>query len=177
MFLKKLKTKLKIRAARKYLKQELKSPSNILVGGEGIQTIGCIVDLEKFDSVDSFYELISEFSLRPNSVKIIGYKEYYDKTSPYATPVISDDDLGWDAKIENGYALEFLSREYDLLINYFTEEKLMLQLMTVKTKARFKVGFGEVDKSFNDLILNTPINDFQTFKKEMKKYLRVLNKI
>ena len=95
----------------------------------------------------------------------------------YSTPVFSDKDLGWKANIENSYALEFLNREYDLLVNYYTDEKLLLQLMTLKTKARLKVGFGRVDKNLNDLILNTPIKDFQTFKKELRKYLRVLNEI
>jgi len=49
--------------------------------------------------------------------------------------------------------------------------------MTLNTRARLKVGFGSVDKNLNDLILNTPIEDFQTFKKELGKYLRVLNEI
>ena len=62
-------------------------------------------------------------------------------------------------------------------ISSLDNEKLLLQLMTLKTKARLKVGFGNVDKKLNDLILNTPIEDFQTFKKELGKYLRVLNEI
>ncbi|GGW43111.1 DUF6913 domain-containing protein [Arenibacter certesii] len=177
MFLKKIKNKLKVRAARKYLRQELGSPSDTQNGGVGIGSIGCIVDLDKFNDTDSFYEFVEEFSLRPNSVKVIGYKEFYDKNSPYSTPVFSDKDLGWEANIENSYALEFLGREYDLLVNYYSEDKLLLQLMSIKTKARLKVGFGEVDKNFNDLILNTPIDDFKTFKMELKKYLRVLNEI
>ena len=80
-------------------------------------------------------------------------------------------------KIENGYALEFLSREYDLLINYYTEEKLLLQLMTLKAKSRIKVGFGGVDEKLNDLIIKTSLGDFKTFKAELKKYLVILNEI
>ena len=53
----------------------------------------------------------------------------------------------------------------------------MLQLMTVKTQARVKVGFKEVDQKLNDLILEMPIKDFKTFKLELKKYLKVLNEI
>ena len=123
------------------------------------------------------YQFVDDFSLRPNSVKIIGYKNYYDKNSPYATPMFSDKDLGWKGNIENGYALEFLNREYDLLINYYTKEKLLLQLMTVKAKARINVGFGGVDKNLNDLIINTTLEDFKTFKAELKKYLFILNEI
>lgn len=177
MFLKKLKEKLKIKAARTFLKQGLNRPSPIVEREKGIHSVGCIVDLDKFDHADLFYEFVDEFSLHPNAVKIIGYKEFYDKNSPYSTPVFSDKDLGWKANIENSYALEFLNREYDLVVNYYTDDKLLLQLMTLKTRARLKVGFGEVDKNLNDLIMNTPMEDFRTFKQELGKYLRILNEI
>lgn len=177
MFVKKLKGELKIKAGRKFLKEALKSPLPVVNREKGISSVGCIVDLDRFDHANLFYEFVEEYSLHPNSVKIIGYKGFYDKNSPYSTPVFSDKDLGWKANIENSYALEFLNREYDLLVNYYTDDKLLLQLMTVRTKARLKVGFGEVDRNLNDLIMNTPIEDFRTFKQELGKYLRILNEI
>ncbi len=177
MFLKGLKDKFKHKSGLKYLKEELKKPPSRIQRSKGITSIGCIVDLDKFDNVELFYGLVDEYSLRPNAVKIIGYKSFYDKNSPYATPVFSDKDLGWGGAIENSYALEFLNREYDMLINYYTEDNLLMKLMTLKTRARINVGFGEVDKNLNDLILNTSMKDFKTFKKELQKYLVVLNEI
>ena len=172
-----LKDKFKVKSGKKYLKEELNNLQGLNTSNKGIQTIGCIVDLDSFDHTDVFYELLEEFSLAPNAIKIIGYKSYYDKNSPYATPIFSDKDLGWKGDIENSYALEFLTREYDLLINYYTSENLLMQLMTIKTKARIRVGFGEVDKVYNDLILNVPYKDFSLFKQELSKYLKVLNEI
>lgn len=177
MFLKGLTDKFKYKSGLKYLKKELENPSETIQRRKGISSLGVIVDLDKFDKSDLFFEFVEEFSLRPNAVKIIGYKNYYDKNSPYATPVFSDKDLGWNGKIENSYALEFLGREYDLLVNYYTSQNLLMQLMTIKTKARIKAGFPEVDSVYNDIILGTPIKDFKTFKYELKKYLRVLNEI
>lgn len=177
MFLKGIKDKFKYKSGLKYLKQELKGPQDTVERSRGITSVGVIVDLDKFDKSELFFELVDDYKLRPNAVKIIGYKSYYDKNSPYATPVFSDKDLGWNGDIENSYALEFLSREYDLLINYYTEANLMLQLMTIKTKARINVGFSEVDKDYNDIILQSPHTDFATFKSELKKYLTVLNEI
>ena len=52
-----------------------------------------------------------------------------------------------------------------------------MQLMSIKTKARFRVGFREIDSYFNDLILDLPLQDFKLFKQELKKYLGVLNEI
>ena len=53
----------------------------------------------------------------------------------------------------------------------------MMKLLSVKTPARLKVGLGAQDPKVNDLILNTPLNDFKLFKGELKKYLKILNEI
>ncbi len=172
-----IKDRFKYKSSLKFLKEELKKPFVEVKRTKGITSIACLVDLDKFDDADKFFDFVEEFAIRPNAVKIIGYKKYYDKNSPYSTPVFSDKDLGWKGSIENSYVLEFLSREYDLLVNYYTEENLMLQLMSIKTKARVRVGFKEVDPRFNDLIIDSPIKNFKTFKQELKKYLKVLNEI
>jgi len=177
MFLKSLTEKIKFKAGKKALKQGLKESSRLVSPNKGISSIGCIVDLDEVTDTAQFYEFIEEFSLRSNAVQIIGYKKHHDKNSPYTTAIFTDKDLGWGGKIENSHVSEFLGREYDLLVNYYTKDKLLLQLMTIKAKTKLKVGFGEVDKNLNDLILNIPIKDFQTFKKELAKYLRVLNAI
>nr|WP_313782327.1 hypothetical protein [Allomuricauda aequoris] len=155
----------------------MEKPSLPLAREKGITSIGCIVDVDHFANAEAFYELIEEFSLRPNAIKIIGYKREYDKNSPYAIQMFSDRDLGWKGQIENGYVLEFLGREYDMLINYYDEDNLMMKLLSVKTPARLKVGLGSQDSKVNDLILNTPLKDFKLFKSELKKYLKVLNEI
>lgn len=174
MILKGLTEKFKQKSGARYLRQQLQKPRESGERSQGIQVVGVLVDLERFDNPERFYELIESFSLRPNAVKIIGYKRSYDKNSPYATPVFSDKDLGWHGQIENSYALEFLSREYDLLINYFADENLMMQLMSIKVKAQMRVGFAGVDPVYNDLILGCDPADFGLFKSELKKYLTVL---
>ncbi|PIF01350.1 MAG: hypothetical protein CR994_02005 [Maribacter sp.] len=177
MFLKGIRNKLKHKSGRKFLREELSLAPKTIDRPNGIKSIGCIVDLDNFENPELFFEFVEEYNLRPNAVKIIGYKSYHDNNSPYSTPIFSDKDLGWKGKIENSYALEFLSRDYDLLINYYNEDKLLLQLMTVRTNARIKIGFQEIDQNLNDLILGLPFRDFEMFKLELKKYLKVLNEI
>ncbi len=177
MFLRGLKDKFKYKSGLKFLREELKSPPSAPQRPKGISSIGVIVDLDAFDRAERFQEFIEAFGLRPNAVKVIGYRGFYDTNSPYATPVFSEKDLGWHGVIENSYASEFLSREYDLLVNYYDSTNLMLQLMSIKTRARLRVGLGGLDKSFNDLILHVPMGDFPTFKKELHKYLKVFKEL
>lgn len=177
MFLQALKDKFKQKSGEKYLKNELLTSPRTEITRSGLNLVGVIADLDTVQNAEAFYRLIDLFHLRPNAVKIMGYRAFYDKNSPYSTPVFSDKDLGWGGAVENSYALEFLSKEYDLLINYYTKDALVLKLMTVKTKARIKVGFPEVDPNLNDLIIQTPMNDINTFNSELKKYLKVMNEI
>ncbi len=177
MFLKGIKDKFKQKSGRKFIQQALSKPAPVSTRSKGVRKIGCIVDLDKFDKADVFYEFLEAFKLQPNAVKIIGYKNYYDKNSPYATPVFSDKDLGWKGDIENSYALEFLNMEYDVLVNYYNENNLLLNLMSIKTRARLKVGFKQIGPEFNDLILDIPMSDFKIFKTELKKYLGVLKEL
>ncbi len=177
MGLRGLQDKFKVKSGRKHLEEELERPAIVVSRKKGIAAIGCIVDVDAFSNAETFYELIDDFSLRPNAIKIIGYKRDFDKNSPYAIQMFTDRDLGWKGKIENGYVLEFLGREYDMLINYYTDDNLMMKLLSVRTPARLKVGLGSVDSKINDLILNTQLDDFHTFKAELKKYLKILKEI
>jgi hypothetical protein len=177
MTFKGLRDKFKYKSGVKYLQQELKHFPAGVKRKPGIHSVGVIVDLERFDREERFYELVSSLKLQPNAIKIIGYREFYDKNSPYATPVFADKDLGWKGVIENSYALEFLSREYDLLINYFDEPRLMLHLMSIKAKAAFRIGFSGVDPVYNDLILEIPMNEFDVFQQELKKYLALMDQL
>ena len=97
--------------------------------------------------------------------------------SPFGIQFCTDKDLGWNGTIENGFVSEFVDREYDVLINYYTDDKLVLKILTARTNARIKVGFPSVDAKLNDLIFDTPIKNFDVFKTELKKYLKVLNEI
>ncbi|RDY61318.1 DUF6913 domain-containing protein [Flagellimonas nanhaiensis] len=177
MFFKGLQDKFKVKSGQKFLQEEMQKPPTEVTREKGVSSIGCIVDVDSFQNAEVFYDLIDEYSLRPNAIKIIGYKREYDKNSPYAIQIYSDKDLGWKGEIENGYVLEFLGREYDMLINYYDQDNLMMKLLSVKTQARIKVGLGALDPKINDLILNTPLNDFALFKSELKKYLKVLNEL
>ena len=50
----------------------------------------------------------------------------------------------------------------------------MMQLLSLKVKARMRIGFAGIDPAYNDLIFGGDPTDFGLFKAEIKKYLAVL---
>ena len=73
--------------------------------------------------------------------------------------------------------VQFLDINFDLLINYYEQEKPVVMMASALSKAKFKVGFASVDKRVNHLIIDTSPHDFQIFDDELFKYLKILNRI
>jgi len=48
--------------------------------------------------------------------------------------------------------------------------------LSIKSQAKFKVGFDTVDKRVNHFIIKTLVEDFNEFVLELFKYLKILNK-
>lgn len=177
MIFKAIQGKFKAKSGFKYLENELSKSRFFSNCKKGVSSIGCIIDTNIFPNHEAFNELITDFGLPPNGVKIIGYKKDNITNSIFGVQFCTDKDLGWNGAIESRFVSEFFDKEYDVLINYYTNDKLMLKLMTARTKARIKVGFVSVDTRLNDLIFDIPITNFKVFKTELTKYLKVLNEI
>lgn len=171
-----IQDRFKVKSGQKYLEDELKKPRQAS-DKKGISSVACIVDMDAFAGVEVFQSLRKKLQLNPNALHIMGYKRGHDKNGMFSVPFCIDKDLGWNGSIENGDFAEFSGRQYDVLINYFEEDRLVLKLMSAKTNARIKVGLKGADKAINDLIFDCQLNDFETFLKELKKYLRILNEI
>lgn len=176
MIFKTIQDKFKAKSGYKYLEDELKKTRPV-TEKKGVSSIACIVDMDKFGNAEVFQSLRQQMGLKPNAVHVMGYKRGQDKHGMFSIPFCTDKDLGWNGSIENGDFSEFSGREYDVLINYFIEDRLVLKLMSTKVNARIRVGLKEADSEMNDLIFDCKLNDFNTFKGELEKYLRILNEL
>lgn len=176
MIFKGIQDRFKAKSGEKYLEDELKK-KRYFSDKRGVSSIACVVDMDKFADADVFQSLRQQMGLQPNAVHVMGYKRGQDKHGMFSIPFCTDKDLGWNGSIENGDFSEFSGREYDVLINYFTEDRLVLKLMSTKVNARIRVGLKEADNEMNDLIFDCKLNDFNTFKVELEKYLRILKEL
>ena len=66
---------------------------------------------------------------------------------------------------------------FDLLISYYRPNKYALNIVTAMSKANFKVGLSVEDKRLHDLIIDINPKEINTFRMEIIKYLKTLNRI
>lgn len=177
MFLKSIKVKLKERAAKLALGTYLTRNTRQSNTEQSLKTVGCIVNLDEFPEVERLKELQSLLDLRPGGLKIIGFSAQEDAHNLYGQAFFTRENLAWKGVIDNGDVREFLAMKYDLLVNFYSADELLLKLLTVQVTSNFNVGFSELDVRLNDLIFQLKLGNFESFKKELVKYLKVLNKI
>ena len=172
MFLKGFKEK----SIKKCINETLAN-RKVSINNNVIKSLGVIINIEEIDDLEPFRNLAETLNIRPNKFKIIAYTTV-KKDALYAWDVcFNPNDFGWHGKIKNIELETFLDSNFDALISYYTSDVLELKLMTVISKAQFKIGNLQEDERINDLIIKTNLNDFITFKKELIKYLNRLNKI
>jgi len=171
MFLKGIKRK----SAQKYITKALKA--NVNNQGGKIKNLAVLVDATIYPDFPFFNELAEVFGIPKESIEVLYYHCDKKVAEQFSGDVFTDAELGFNAALKNECITGFVNKEYDALLNFYNEDNLMLNLVSVKSKAKFKFGFSGVKEGLNDFSVATELNNISVFTFELKKYLSILNKI
>ena len=138
-----------------------------------IKTLACIVDPKLSISVDNFIDLSHSINLQEKDLKIITFQENRNSFNVFSSMNITPSCVTYFGNLDGKDSLEFISFEYDILINFFKSNKF-LTLLSSKTKANFRVGFDSVNSDLNDLIFSEKLKKYSEFKYELIKYLKMI---
>lgn len=166
----------KEKSIKKYI-NKLLSQAHENASDNKIVSIGVILNIDEIDNFEWFKELASFLNVHHNKLKIIAFSIQKNDSLRSWEDCYHPIDIGWRGTIKNGGLESFLDTKFDALISYYEADVTELKLLTTLSKAQFKIGILESDERINDLIIHTKLKDFNIFKKEIFKYLTVLNKI
>ena len=155
MFLKGLQHKL----AKKVLTKKLNKTTTKEVEAAPIKTVGIIVNA---DVTEDFQHIVKSLQLNVE-IEVMCYHKAFQKTREVNYPVFYEKDFGWKGKAKTTELAEFLNKPYDLLISYYSDEILPLQLASGLQKANFKVGIAGSNQEIHDVIIQTKENEVTTF--------------
>ena len=142
-----------------------------------IQTVGVLIDETTFSNKEEFIQKLLDYGISIENLSVLVFKDNYRKKEEVLDPHFSFKNISWLGTIESQQVKDFVSKDFDLLISYYTENKAPLRLVTHLSKAKFKVGFVSVDNRYNHFLIDTQIENYTLFTNEMFKYLRILNKL
>ena len=138
-----------------------------------IKTIGCIIDPMFPVEVSNFIKLVHRIGLKEKDLKLITFQENDNGFNIFSNMNITPKSISYTGNLTGKDSLEFISYDYDLLINFFKFNDV-LTLLSSKVNAKFRVGFSSVDSRLNDLIFSEKIKKFKEFDSELIKYLRII---
>ncbi len=147
------------------------------ISSKRIESVGIVLNMSEYNDFESFRIFFEELKINPNKIKIIGFVEDPKLLEMSRELLFSEKQIGWKGKIKNNELQSFLNTPFDILVSYFKNDNLELNLILALSKANFKVGISNKDERFYDLILNVLPNQFNVFTKELIKYLTILKKI
>ncbi|MBP6039486.1 MAG: hypothetical protein KA523_04715 [Flavobacterium sp.] len=142
-----------------------------------IASVGLLVDESYFSNTEALVDQIVLQGIDKEQIKILVYKDKIKSKEIIASPFLSLKNISFTGEINKKEVIDFLETPFDLLINYYDVNKYALVLLSVQSKANFKVGFDTVDKRVNHFILKMLVDQYELFTSELFKYLKILNKI
>lgn len=164
--------------AREYNRERL---NRKIVTLNQAKRIGILFDA----SEESDYKLVADFvkslQSKQKQVKALGYINA--KEIPrYCIPMLSYDfytskNLNWYHKPSGDFINDFISTEYDLLLDLHMDESLQSLHIAACSQAFFKVGrFSEQNARFYDFMIDTRGQEgLQNYIHQITHYLNILN--
>jgi hypothetical protein len=147
------------------------------VNSTKVKTIAVLLNAIEFNNFEVFNNFFEELNLKSPKHKIIAFTTDDKFEASQWETYFRPKDFGWKGKINNVDLQSFMDEDYDVLISYYKNETLALNLITAKSKANLKVGLSRSDERLYDLIIDLNPKDITVFKTEFKKYLNILNKL
>ena len=172
MFFKRIKTK----SSQKFLTTVLKTRVKDFKDGK-LASVGIIFDYGNFQDYDFFKLMFTDLGLSMNRLRFIALIDS-DKAHPNSWDAFySKENFDWLGHCKNAEVNEFINYPFDLLLSYYKPNNYELNIVTAMSKANLKVGLSSEDNRLHDIILDVEPKDIDTFKTELVKYLKTLNKI
>jgi len=172
MFLKRFKDK----SNQKYVNKLLREREVFIKDGE-IKTVGVLLNAYEFAEVEVFHDFLRGLDIQQARTRIVSFVSDAKASKELWGAYFNPDHIGWNGKISHPDLQIFVDTDYDLLLCFYKESHLELDLIAAESKANLKVGISRDKSEFFDLIIDVPTHDFKTFGSELTKYLNVLNKL
>ncbi|MGM8363104.1 DUF6913 domain-containing protein [Flavobacterium sp. ARAG 55.4] len=161
---------------RKALKNSLLDVKSSVFSGN-IKTVGLVVDASHFAGTELLVKDLIANGIVKENIDLLLYKSKANIDFTTSVTKLEAFHLNWKGQIKNEAVNDFITKEFDLLINYYDIEKSILLIVTNESKAKFKVGFSTIDKRLNNFMIATNPENNKVFIQELFKYLKKLNKI
>ncbi|HEX5742613.1 MAG TPA: hypothetical protein VFY09_01785 [Flavobacteriaceae bacterium] len=152
------------------------NPNAVQINNEPIEKIGVLIDEETYLKNDVEYLLQSILGIDTTAIQIYIMRKFKKKDKP-SDIHFTVKDFGWVGEINNPNLQKFIETPFDLFVNFDAYNNMYIKYLTLISKGKFKVGYSKTDDRLYNFMIVHKEDDLKTFINELKKYLKILNKL
>ncbi len=168
-------TRLKKISAKKHLNKTLLLKREVNSGS--IRTVGVLVANNKNDNKLLLEGLAAVFGVSVSSIVVLQYCNDKKQALQLSGNVYTGNDLLFNGRFSAATVTNFIAMPFDTLISFYKSDDILLQLVSAKSKAKFKIGFSGSQAEIHDFSVDMELSSLESFFDTLKKYLSILKKI
>lgn len=142
-----------------------------------IETYGLILDKEGLEKLEILKKFGEEIGFNPDAIDLLLYTPKKTVIPEFQGVQLTLRGINWLGKFKSKEVNEFLTRRFDILICYQSQPDKVLDKLISSSEADFKIGRLEGSTRVFDLAIGTSFSEIEVFTEEVKKYLRILNRL
>lgn len=149
--------------------------SLVHVSFDKVRTVGFILDKKDFGHSHLLINELVKRGIEKENISLMVYN--HDKgASGHQEVFVKEGDFTSSGVLRNEKVQAFVDEPFDLLINYYDVESLVLLWVSSHSKARFKVGFSSIKTHINNFSIALTTDSYREFVEELFKYLQLFKK-
>lgn len=143
-----------------------------------IVTFGLILDQDSLGNLEDMRKFSEEIGLESqHTMTLLFLPKRLKPQGVEGITLLTPSDISWLGKFKSKEVKDFISQSFDMLLCYQKRPNKVLEKLVESSKAEFKVGRLEGNARIYDLAIAARHEDVKVFIEEVKKYLRILNKL
>ncbi len=136
------------------------------------QTLGILIDKKEVASIQQIVTSFQQNGYVFKEVKVLVYTGFLkDKTVDYPSFSLVNFSLG--GTLSSVSVEDFLSTEFDLLMNYYDKDIVPLVYVSAKARAKFKVGISSVTSNINHFSLEMKDFNPNQYVSHLVSYIKI----
>jgi hypothetical protein len=161
---------------KKYIKKRL-SQGLTDVNQDSIKTIGVLVDETVFFETEKLIQEFKKYSAGQFKINLLVYRKKPKKNEKVNHAYYTFSNVSFSGEIRKTEVDNFVNFPFDMLVSYYYFSNSDLELVTLKSKAKFKVGFENINNQLNHFFIKTQVEKYVEFTEVLFNYLKILKKI
>lgn len=141
-----------------------------------VRSMALLLDTNDDHILNEFKKLQRFLSVKEKDMKVILVSsEVEDKD--FNGLIVGPSEITWSGSFRSNEVIEFVNREFDLLVSFARSENMLLNILAEASAACLKIGRKQEESEIFDLSIATNFDEPEVFIAEIQKYLKILNKI